>query len=666
MLIEYPNFEEIEIIYQELLKDNQYIDINDINLNGTTLLGFAILHHHVPMVKLLTKMRCNPNTINRFGYHIISYCNHDEIFDEILSMPTFDKKFALKHIVGSSGISLFDNLITYKKFIDNFKDEILQSVEIDILNLALYTYQSNIEEKNHEERIEIWEQFNETHSLTYFSTDLFFKMFQYYDKALPFVIGSSSSLKDNKTFQKKFTEIKEYIKEHISSIHINFNQEIIDSHHPTSTLERINTMLGWKQISIFLDKYRYLPKNNKEHTQFLEIEWLWDCLTNLAYNNSFDDFHYTANLWINNFIHHWKPHYVSHVDNCQNSQISQLLKQYGITKLTFNKDCNPDTLFIFLKECLNLCHVNFSFDDYFIGNNKISIHIGEIYNPTQELEEAPCCGNFSPAQETLNIISNYQQFAKSPDNYLKETITSIEFKKTFIHEYTHFLQYRASFGQNKEEHGILKSFFFHHNKDWSDIMNILYTKNTYSQEQCLHFLLDSFEQSLSKDDISIVPNVKKEISSLLSNYIYLGVKKSYKDLKNVIDLHFKDFEEYNDYFFYNVKIISYAYRNQKHLSFQQSLWEKINQVESGGKFNYDSAIEIHARLMEEFVENHRTILPNHILSSINPLDRENILKKIDVALPIFNHILQQYIATIENHQEYMSINKKSRSKIQIR
>lgn len=302
-----------------------------------------------------------------------------------------------------------------------------------------------------------------------------------------------------------------------------------------------------------------------------------------------------------------------------------LLKKYGLKSISFPKNYSQHLVYEYLDAQLDILSSGFNIDKMKLGCNILNLTLD---NPFKENT-----GGF------YNVNHNYIKIFNTSSldhllstsfyhslNLLKKYYKS-SFNTAIAHEYTHFLQYIK-----KED----KDFIFNTEdikKEWKEIEKTL--KNTQSKEFCIDYLINyCFKTNNEQIDPSLKNILEECFKPFNSDFKKdLNYIKSFLNLTNFLN---NSNLEHTSIF---CKVIINAYHSQRESSYQEQIWKELDILK--GKKYYLKDIEIHARLVEQFIFNDK----EDNLSYLNSNAHENIEEVLKPKLVKFNQML---ISNLEN------------------
>lgn len=638
------NFDEIsdEIIekyYQQILNDTSYFEknnINELNHNGSSLLFYAVIWKNVPFIKLLLNKGCDVNIINRYGDSSLTLADK-EVFEIIINNENLNKEKILPSLITSRWSSCYQKN-NFSLFLEVFEQEIikLSHDQLQHINRAVVTIKEPL--------IEQWNTFCQNHNINNNITNVFrHHMLKYSNRNLSVFNNNCSNSIDKQqaidAYKNLYNEIKK-----------KFNQFVFDLTEITKKKNQQKTDDFLLSSSIKREIAQFLKLNERGESAISnhdiecglykeEMSELYN-LTKLLISGKSDSQgnprYLSSDNYLNLLSNDWEK--INLENNIDIKPIQDMLTKYNLKGLVFDKNINIDTLIYVLNVVFSIIEDVLKIKSSKIGQGELFIDCS--ISKTNE----NALGIFSFEKKSLWINTN--------QIYLSDHIKDISqpelnnFISTFIHEYTHFLQFI-----NENPQRIFEN---HLEKEWKSILKTINYKK-YSKEDIDNIFINFAKEIMLKEEILIendkIDNLKLQINDYFENHTISSLKK----IKSII---IKDTTKENELFIDFKKMLDLFKEVTKNPeAFQEEIWKNYRKV-FDGEYNseiryWSDPIEIHARLNQEvFVNESGNMLDvGHFLS----VDEKNdLIQLLKPKLEKFNQLL------IAHREDY--INKLSESK----
>jgi hypothetical protein len=636
------NQEIIAQYYQQILNEPLYFEknnINELNHNGSSLLFYPVIWKNVPFIQLLINKGCDINIVNKNGYSSLTWADK-EIFEIIGKNKDLNKEKILPSLITSINSSCFKENI-FSLFLEIFEQEIIKlpAEQIQHINRAIFTQKEPLMNK--------WNKFCKSHNISSSIINVFNQhMLKFSNKLQVYVPNNNLSNSIDK--QQAIDEYKSLY----NGVKNKFDQFVVDL---TEATKHNNQQ--------FTDNFLLSSTIKKDMAQFLKPNEVWnsaisnqDIECGLYKKEIFELYELTKSLISGKSNKEGIPHYLLsdkyikllnndwekiHLEKIIDiSPIQEVLIKYNLKCLVFDKKHNIDTL----NHILNIGFLKIS---HVLKIEPLKIGQGELYIDCAIYEtNENVLGSFFSEKNALWLNTNkigLNAHIKDISQTKLNDLTS-----TFVHEYTHFLQYL-----NEPNPKII----FENNlkDDWGNIVNTINYKK-YSKDDIHDIFITLVKKIMINEEVAIDNDKIDNLKLQFNEYFENNNSSSLKKIKSII---IKDTTKENEEFVYFKKMIElFKISYKKPEAFQEELWRNYDKV-FNGKYDihkttyWSNPIEIHARLNQEiFLKDSSSMLDvGHFLSSEEKNDLIQLLKP---KLEKFNQLLI-------SHKEYCT-NKLSEQK----
>lgn len=629
------NAEIIEQYYQETLNEPLYFqknDINQLNHNGSSLLFYPIVWKNVPIVNFLINNGCDINIVNNNGHSGLTWADK-EIFEILTSNKNLNKEKILPSLINCIDSCCFNEDI-FPLFLSIFEEEIkkLPSQEIQHINRAAFTIKQPI--------IEQWFAFCKSHNISSSIMDVFTNHMLNISNKLPIYLQNSNF--KNPPDKQEAIDIYKNLYTEIKS---KFNKFIIDLSKITEHNNQQLTSDFLLSSSIKKDMAKFLKPNEVWHNaisnhdiecalykqEVCELYEITKLIIAGKCNKNGIPNYLLSDTYIKLLDNDWeKIHFKGNINFVP---LQELLTKYSIKSLVSEKNHNIPTLKFFLDQGFSKIADILKIAPKKIGQEKLSVDC--CIAPENE----DIMGLFRIGKEALWVNSTQMQL----QNHIKDINPDLlnNFISTFVHEYTHFLQYL-----DKSNPTIIFEKFF--KQEWEDIVNIInYQK--YSKNDISNIFINLSIDVMKKEEIVIDDEKVNSLKLYCNEYLNNQNDGVFKKIKSII---IKDKTKENMQFISLKKLFQLlltSYKNPD--TFQEEIWKNYEKIFNGkydNKINYwNTPIEIHSRLNEEvFLNKNNSILSVGYFLSHE--DRENLITSLTPKLEKFNQLL------ISHNEYYMN------------
>lgn len=614
-----------------------------MNKNNISLIPLLEDKNTAEALQLIESENFNIHEVSELGNNLFKlafFYREFEVAEKLLQLDYNKKIFQLNIDTKISTLiihHILDNLeesaYVMKKYTQFMKkNNITLSIDFKKIWEELLTYNFNLEELKKTDNINQLKFFftnsiEEIKNLDYKETIILLAQFKspnlikmYYDllefDKLPIQEHPSfSTLKDVVVNSEKYFDYKIFSEnKNLTDIKNNINDETILK--IKNTFEKINTSKDFNQYfkkgrDFLTDLHKIQKTSNSlisDHSK--ETKNILNAVNHLDEGIFIENSDKYLEYYLVNWpIYYFDKKYYINKNNTKEvfqNKIDTIVKKYSFNSILVHKSINEKNFVKVLEECIKETKSFFNLNDNEVGNNEINL----IFE--KKVINNMVLGEFNSANNIIYISSG------------EKNQTS-----TFIHEYTHYLQYKDT------------KFI----KDLKKVKELSQEWINYETEDFAELLFNNFKKSygsifITNQKDNWLKILVKLIKSSENEKIFvekIKVKsKSLFKLDLVYEI-FKDFILSNEILKINA---FYTSQKNKDYSFEYYLWEALdNDIFKKNKKEYwGKPLEIHARLNEEIYNNNMNKFGN-----INP----GKLKQMKIMIEGFN---QLFIGELENRK----------------
>lgn len=598
--------EDILEVQKEILNNINYFkdyDINSVSTRGSNLLHFMISFGITDCIDILVDQKIDIFKKNKSGMFPISYAKKMKDVTVLLSLPsikndkeTYNKLHKLLYCDVISPLYFFKPK-EFKEFLNQNKDM------LSTLNDNNITFLFNIEQILSIKLKQQYELFKKEHNINFSNEEIYLYVIDkvHNNKNIDYSIAPYTITEHKKL--SEFSAIKEEILKYLINT-VKLGKE----------LPKITKLNVHKYDDFYLHmSYEY------EQVEFLQEQYKKVQSTMKKGKSTYiEDYEYIYDL-----LYAWKD-YISE-DKVSTKQLKQLCEDNGLYGINvspvFSLKFINSLIEMFKKETLKVFPVE---DGKLFANNaylKIQSNFGQSSGYLR----------FAVDKHIINI--NVSDYSQQIDNVFPEDIENL--KRSFVHEYTHFLQVVSENTFNLN---------FKTNNDWLKIQNVLLETTTVKEElldKLINVLLEEFSRNYIEfsDDDKLIKhlysideiNNKNEIADITKKVIALmPTDQRTPEFKNYIK---------------NNLCFMYQCLREDNTNLQKLYLEKLNRDENLKNY-YNDPVEIHARLNEHLLKLKNVDLLrdfNFLSDEDNQYQKKLVLKD----LKKFNQLILQHFEKIK-------------------